>query len=89
MVFIINNGIKELYKILYLVSYEILGFCNKFSNDIFLMNRFTSIVMDDWNLDEIHANYLKKVLYILHPNNLVMKYFLNDWHLDEKLLSKW
>ena len=28
-----------------------------------LTNKFTSIVMDDWNLDEIHT----KAWYMLHP----------------------
>ena len=55
-----------------------------------LMNKFTSIVMNDWNLDEIHADYWNKVSYILYPNNSVMKYcheWLNPW--IEKSLSKW
>ena len=32
------------------------------------------VVMDDWNLDEIHVNYWNKVWYILHPTNSIMKY---------------
>ena len=41
-----------------------------------LMIRFTSTLMNDWNLNEIHANYQNQVSYIPHPNNCVMKY----WH---------
>ena len=31
----------------------------------FIMNKLTSIVVDDWNLDDIHANYRKNIFYIL------------------------
>ena len=58
---------------------------------ILLMNKFTNIVMGDWYLDEIHANYLNmnmKILYILHPNVHVMNIFMGDWKVDEKPLSK-
>ena len=33
-----------------------------------VMNKLTSNVMDDWNLDEIHVIYWNKIWYILHPN---------------------
>ena len=50
-----------------------------------LMYKFTKIVADDWNMDEIHANYWNKGWHILHPNIFLM----DDWNLDEKPLSKW
>ena len=43
----INNGVKELYKILYLASCDILVFSSNFAGDIFIMNPFINIVMDD------------------------------------------
>jgi hypothetical protein len=48
-----------------------------------LMNKFISIVMDDWNLDEVHVNYWNNVWYI----NIIMNDW--DWDLDENPLSKW
>ena len=44
------------------------------------INKTTNIVMDDWNLDEIHANYWNKVWCILHPNKYIVKY-LDENHL--------
>jgi hypothetical protein len=35
-----------------------------------LMNNFTDVVIDDWNLDEIHGTHQNKVWYIMHPNIL-------------------
>ena len=44
------------------------------------MNKL-NIVMDDWNVDEIHHNYWNKVWYILHPNEYTV---MNDWNLNGK-----
>lgn len=40
-----------------------------------LMNKSTNAFMDDWNFDEIHANYSSKLWYILNPHIFVMKYY--------------
>ena len=56
---------------------------------IFVVSKLASIIMDDWNLNEIHANYGIKFWYYLHPNNYVMKYYHGWKKLDEKSLSKW
>ena len=50
-----------------------------------LVYKSTNIVMDDWILDDIHANYWNKVWHILHLYIFVM----DDWNLNEKSLSKW
>ena len=31
-----------------------------------LMNKFTSTITNDWNLDKVHANHRNKVWHILH-----------------------
>jgi hypothetical protein len=36
------------------------------------MNKFTNIVKDDWNLDEIQVDYGNKAWYIVHPNDSIM-----------------
>jgi hypothetical protein len=36
------------------------------------MNKFTNIVRDDWNLDEIQVDYGNKAWYIVHPNDSIM-----------------
>jgi hypothetical protein len=36
------------------------------------MNKLTSIVMDDIDID-IHANHVTKLWYIVHPNNDVIR----------------
>ena len=41
---------------LHLVSYKILNHYDNFSKDT-LMNKFANIVTNDWNVDEMHANY--------------------------------
>ena len=49
------------------------------------MNKFTSTVMDDRNLDEIHAIYWNKVWYILHPNNVyseISSRMIENWMKD-------
>ena len=57
---------------------------NKFTN------MFTSIVMDDWNLDGIHTGYWHKVPWTLHPNKLCSEIFvMDDWRLDENALCEW
>ena len=57
---------------------------NKFTN------MFTSIVMDDWNLDGIHTGYWHKVPWTLHPNKLCTEIFvMDDWRLDENALCEW
>ena len=44
-----------------------------------LMNKFSSVVINDWNLDEIHVNYRYRVWYILHSDIHVMKkHFVRD-----------
>ena len=34
----------------------------------FFENNFTSIVVDDEHLDEIHVDYDIQIWYIMHPN---------------------
>ena len=45
-----------------------------------LMNCFTSVVMDDQNLDETHANYRTKVGYVLYLNVGVIK--ILSWMIE-------
>jgi hypothetical protein len=56
------------------VSYGILVIVVIFLMTI-LMIKFTSNVMDDWALDDIHSNYWNKVWYIVHPNIFVIIYY--------------
>ena len=39
---------------------------------ILFMNKFTNIVVDDWNLDEIQIDYGNKAWYIIHSNKYIM-----------------
>ena len=43
-----------------------------------LTNKNTNTFMDDWNLDEIHANYSNKLWYVLNPYIIVNKYY-HEW----------
>ena len=50
-------NLEILHLILHLVWYGIFFLTAVFIHMTFLINKFTSIVMDDWILDEAHANY--------------------------------
>ena len=55
-----------------------------------LRSKFANIIIDDWNLDEIHANALEQkfgVLYIL----IVLEWIvvMDVWNLDEESLGNW
>ena len=41
-----------------------------------LMIKFTSTIIDDWNLDETHANNMKQSL--IYSSNSIMK-FCHGW----------
>ena len=53
-----------------------------------LLNKFTSIVIDDWNLDKIYDDYSSKVWYIMTLTFSQRKIVMNIYYLDEKSLSR-
>ena len=58
---------------------------------IFLMmflikNKIIMIVTNNWNLDEIHANYQDNILVYFASKELCIGWnvVMDDWYLDEK-----
>ena len=54
-----------------------------------LMNDFTSIAMDDSNVNKIHTNYRNRGWYIMHPHVYVMNnmYWMIEIWMENQLVS--